>query len=56
MCPVCISTVTWFAGTTLLPALAVFVNVPRSDRPLKRCNPAPAHPSTAQQTLRRKGN
>jgi hypothetical protein len=35
MCPLCISTATWFAGTTLLPAdlAAVFVKVPRSSPP-----------------------
>jgi len=35
MCPLCISTATWFVGTTLLPAALaeVFVKVPRSSPP-----------------------
>jgi len=32
MCPLCISTATWFVGTTLLPAAlaAILVKIPRS--------------------------
>jgi len=35
MCPLCISTASWFVATTLLPAApaAVFVKLPGSRRP-----------------------
>lgn len=40
MCPLCISTATWFVGTTLLPALAAtFVKVSRSSQPTTALQP-----------------
>jgi len=42
MCPLCISTATWFVGTTLLPAAlaAVFVKLPGSRQPTITLQPS----------------